>query len=90
MDGSHPVRITREGDHDVVHLPQGVTALRRAGLSAAPADAVVRQEGERLIIERAGPRMGSVQKLLAVLATLEPIDERLDPIEDRPPEPIDL
>jgi len=81
MDGSHPVRITREGDHDVVHLPQGVTA---------PADAVVRQEGERLIIERAGPRMGSVQKLLAVLATLEPIDERLDPIEDRPPEPIDL
>ncbi|MFN7112417.1 MAG: hypothetical protein B7Z13_16005 [Caulobacterales bacterium 32-67-6] len=81
MDGSQPVRITRDGDHQVVHLPSGVSA---------PADAVVRQDGERLIIERAGLRMGSVERLLAVLSTMEPIDERLDPFEDPPPEPVDL
>ena len=81
MDGSQPVRITREGDHQVVHLPSGV---------AVPADAVVRQDGERLIIEKAGPSMGSSARLLAVLATLQPIDERLDPFDDQPPEPADL
>ncbi|MFN6981042.1 MAG: hypothetical protein ACK4NU_03860 [Brevundimonas sp.] len=81
MDGSQPVRITRDGDHQVVHLPSGVSA---------PADAVVRQEGERLIIERAGLRMGSSARLLARLATLEPIDEEIGEIDDPPPEPVDL
>jgi len=81
MDGSQPVRITRDGDHQVVHLPSGVSV---------PADAVVRQEGERLIIEQAGPRLGSTARLLAVLATLEPIDEELGEIDDPPPEPVDL
>ena len=81
MDGSQPVRITRDGDHQVVHLPTGVSA---------PADAVVRQEGGRLIIEQAGPPLGSVERLLAVLAIMEPIDERFDPIDDPLPEPVDL
>lgn len=81
MDGSQPVRITRDGDHQVVHLPSGVSV---------PADAVVRQEGGRLIIEQAGPRLGSTARLLAVLATLEPIDEELGEIDDPPPEPVDL
>ena len=81
MDGSQPVRITRDGDHQVVHLPSGMSV---------PADAVVRQEGGRLIIEQAGPRLGSTARLLAVLATLEPIDEELGEIDDPPPEPVDL
>lgn len=81
MDGSQPVRITRDGDHQVVHLPSGVSV---------PVDAVVRQEGGRLIIEQAGPRLGSTARLLAVLATLEPIDEELGEIDDPPPEPVDL
>ncbi|MFN3877121.1 MAG: hypothetical protein ACK4MH_01950 [Brevundimonas sp.] len=81
MDGSQPVRITRDGDHQVVHLPSGVSV---------PADAVVRQEGGRLIIEQAGPALGSVERLLAVLATMDPIEERLDPIDDPLPEPVDL
>lgn len=81
MDGSQPVRITRDGDHHVVHLPSGVSV---------PADAVVRQEGGRLIIEQAGPELGSVERLLAVLVTMEPIEERLDPIDDPLPEPVDL
>ena len=81
MDGSQPVRITRDGDHHVVHLPSGVSV---------PADAVVRQEGGRLIIEQAGPELGSVERLLAVLATMESIEERLDPIDYPLPEPVDL
>ena len=81
MDGSQPVRITRDGDHQVVHLPSGVSA---------PADPVVRQDGARLIIEPSGPPLKSTARLLAVLATLEPIDEELGEIEDYPPEPVDL
>jgi antitoxin VapB len=48
-------------------------------------DAIMRKEGDRLIIEPAAPR-----SLLAVLATLKPIDEELPPVSDRPPEPVDL
>lgn len=43
-------------------------------------DAVMRKEGNRLIIEPAPPR-----SLLAVLATLKPLDEDFPPIRDSPP-----
>lgn len=45
----------------------------------------MRKEGNRLIIEPAPPR-----SLLAVLATLEALDEDFAPIEDAPPDPVDL
>lgn len=45
----------------------------------------MRKEGDRLIIEPA-PR----KSLLAVLATLEPLDEVFPEIEDGPPDPVDL
>jgi antitoxin VapB len=45
----------------------------------------MRKEGERLIIEPA-PK----QSLLALLATLEPIDEEFPPGDDKPPEPVEL
>ena len=48
-------------------------------------DAIMRKEGERLIIEPA-PR----KSLLAILATLPDLDEEFPPIEDLPPEPVDL
>src|SRR4029077_12230809 len=48
-------------------------------------DAIMRKEGERLIIEPAPPT-----SLLAVLATLPTLDEDLPQIEDSPPEPVDL
>jgi antitoxin VapB len=48
-------------------------------------EAVMWKEGERLIIEPA-PK----PSLLALLATLEPIEEELSPIDDKPPEPVDL
>lgn len=48
-------------------------------------DAIMRKEGDRLVIEPAPPK-----SLLAVLRTLVPLDEEFPPIRDTPPEPVDL
>jgi hypothetical protein len=50
----------------------------------------MRKEGDRLILELAPKH--SIDRLLAVLATLEdlPESERLPELEDLPPEPFDL
>ncbi|MBM3531583.1 MAG: AbrB/MazE/SpoVT family DNA-binding domain-containing protein [Alphaproteobacteria bacterium] len=48
-------------------------------------DAIMRKEGDRLIIEPA-PR----KSLLAWLATLEPLDEEFPEIEDLPPDPVEI
>jgi antitoxin VapB len=48
-------------------------------------DAIMRKEGNRLIIEPAPPR-----SLLALLTTLEPLDEDFASIPDLPPDDVDL
>lgn len=48
-------------------------------------DAIMRKEGDRLIIEPVPPR-----SLLALLATLEPIDEEFPPVPDLPVDAVDL
>ena len=48
-------------------------------------DAIIRKEGDRLIIEPTAPK-----SLLAILATLRTIDEDIPPIADLPPNPVDL
>ena len=48
-------------------------------------DAIMRKEGDRLIIEPARPR-----SLLALLATLEPLDEDFAAIPDLAVDPVDL
>jgi antitoxin VapB len=48
-------------------------------------DAVMRKEGERLVIEPAKPA-----SLLELLATLAPLDEELPPIAELDPEPVEL
>ena len=48
-------------------------------------DAIIRKEGNKLIIETPPPR-----SLLALLATLDPIDESFDPFDDPTPEPVAL
>ncbi len=48
-------------------------------------EAVMRKEGDRLIIE-AKP----AETLLELLRRLEPLDEEIGPIEDYPPEPVEL
>jgi antitoxin VapB len=48
-------------------------------------EAVIHKEGDRLIIEPVPP-----PGLLAVLATLNPIDETFPDVRDPAPEPVDL
>jgi antitoxin VapB len=48
-------------------------------------DAIMRKEGNRLIIEPAPPK-----SLLAVLATLSPLNEDFPPIRDLPADRVDL
>jgi antitoxin VapB len=47
--------------------------------------AIMRKEGGKLIIELAPPK-----SLLAILATLSPIDEDFPPIDDPVPDPVNL
>jgi antitoxin VapB len=71
------VRLFKNGRSQAVRIPRE--------FQLPGAEAIMRKEGERLIIEPAPKK-----SLLALLATLEPIEEGLPPIDDRPPEPIDL
>ena len=48
-------------------------------------EAIMRKDGDRLIIEPAQPT-----SLLAVLATLAPLDEAFPPIADAPADPVEL
>lgn len=48
-------------------------------------EAIMRKEGDRLIIEPAPPR-----SLLQVLATLEPLDDDFPAINELPLDPVDL
>lgn len=48
-------------------------------------EAVMRKEGGRLIIEPVEPK-----SLLAVLATLQPLDEELPPVPELPVKPVEL
>lgn len=48
-------------------------------------DAIMRKEGDRLIIEPVPPR-----SLLGLLATLDPIDEDLPSVDDLPIDDVDL
>ena len=48
-------------------------------------DAIMRKDGNKLIIEAAPP-----QSLLALLATLHPIDDDFPPIIDREPDEVEI
>ena len=48
-------------------------------------EAIMRKEGDRLIIEPAQPK-----SLLAVLATLQPLDEEFPPIPELPVDSVEL
>ena len=48
-------------------------------------EAVMRKDGDRLIIEPARPK-----SLLAVLATLRPLDEDFPPVTELPVDPVEL
>lgn len=69
------VKLFRNGRNQAVRIP------REFDLPGQ--DVIMHKEGERLIIELAAPR-----SLLAVLAALQPIDERFPEIVDNVPDDI--
>ena len=77
MSPERHVKIFRNGRNQAVRIPREFEF--RGGA------AIMRKEGDRLIIEPAPPK-----SLLAVLATLAPLPEDFPPIRDLPPDPVDL
>ncbi len=77
MPAERHVRLFKNGRNQAVRIPHEFELPGRA--------AIMRKVGNQLIIEPA-PR----RSLLAVLATLEPIEEGLAPIDDLPPEAVVL
>ena len=71
------VKIFKNGRNQAVRIPRE--------FELPGEDAVMRKEGERLVIEPAAP-----PSLLALLSTLKPIEEDFAPISDPVPEPVDL
>ena len=77
MSEERHVRLFRTGRNQALRIPRDLELPGRA--------ATLRKEGSRLIVEpAAGP------SLLAVLATLKPLDEELPSIARPPAEPIEL
>jgi antitoxin VapB len=77
MSADRHVKLFRNGRNQAVRIP------REYELPGE--DAIMHKEGNRLIIEPA-PKLG----LLALLRSLEPLEEELPAVEDLPPEAIDL
>ena len=77
MDTARHVKLFRNGRNQAVRIPRE--------FEFPGEDAIMRKEGDRLIIEPAPKK-----SLLALLATLSPIEEEFPQIEDLPPEPFDL
>ncbi len=71
------VKLFRNGRNQAVRIPRE--------LELPGDEAILRKDGDRLILEPAPPR-----SLLALLASLQPIEDDFDPIEDPPPEPVEL
>ncbi|HZK92019.1 MAG TPA: AbrB/MazE/SpoVT family DNA-binding domain-containing protein [Stellaceae bacterium] len=77
MASERHVKLFRNGRNQAVRIPREFEL---------PGDkAVMRKEGERLIVEPMHRK-----SLLEILATLSPIEEDFAPIDDPPPEPVDL
>lgn len=77
MTSVRHVKLFKNGRNQAVRIPRE--------FELPGEDAVMRKEGAKLIIEPAAP-----QSLLALLATLEPIEEDFAPIADFPPMPVKL
>ena len=71
------VKLFKNGRNQAVRIPRE--------FEMPGEDAIMRKEGERLIIEPAAPK-----SLLAVLDTLEPLDEMLPTIAELPVRPVKL
>jgi antitoxin VapB len=77
MSAERHVKVFKNGRNKAVRIPRE--------LEFSGEDAIMRKEGDRLIIEPAPP-----ESLLAVLATLAPLHEDFPPIQDLPPDPVEV
>jgi antitoxin VapB len=77
VDSEKHVRLFRNGRNQAVRIPREFELPGN--------DAIMRKEGDRLIIEPARPK-----SLLAVLATLKPLDEDFPPIAELELDPVEL
>ena len=71
------VKLFRNGRNQAVRIPRGFELPGK--------DAVMRKDGERLIVEPVAPK-----SLLDVLATLAPLDEEFPDIPDSLPRAVEL
>jgi len=71
------VKLFKNGRNQAVRIPRE--------FELPGEDAIMRKEGNRLVIEPAASK-----SLLALLETLEPLDEDFPPIADQVPDPIEL
>jgi antitoxin VapB len=71
-----PVRLFRNGANQAVRIPKEFELPGK--------DALIHREGNKLIIEPVQPKLvkGSAAALLAVLATMEPIDEEFPDVDE--------
>ena len=77
MSPERHVKVFKNGRNKAVRIPRE--------FEFPGEEAIMRKEGDRLIIEPVPPR-----SLLAVLATLATLQEDFPPIVDLPPDPVDL
>jgi antitoxin VapB len=77
MSPERHVKIFKNGRNKAVRIPRE--------FEFPGEEAIMRKEGDRLIIEPV-----PAKSLLAVLATLAPLQEDFPPIRDFPPDPVDL
>lgn len=77
MGPERHVKLFKNGRNQAVRIP------REFELQGE--DAVMRKEGDKLIIEPSTPRT-----LLGVLASLEPLDEEFPVIDELPVDPVEL
>jgi antitoxin VapB len=77
MAAERQVKVFRNGRNQAVRIPREFELPGK--------EAIMRKEGERLIIEPVPPK-----SLLAVLATLPTLEEDFPPMDDAPPEAADL
>lgn len=77
MSAERHVKVFRNGRNRAVRIPRE--------FEFPGEDAIIRKEGNKLIIEPA-PR----RSLLAVLKALKPLDENFPAIVDSPPDPVEI
>jgi antitoxin VapB len=77
MASERHVKLFKNGRNQAVRIPRE--------FELPGEDAIIRKEGDRLIIEPTPPK-----SLLELLATLRPIAEDFPPITDVPPDPVEL